>query len=480
MIRELCVIALSCLLVIPNVSFSHAYEQPKQEIDDRVVYTSAVTANWTVMYYLCGENHVSYEVDEMVDNLTKIGSSDDFHLIVLKDGDLQNDSVLYYIEKGTAVNLNTLYGWPDELDMGDPNTIKLFVDLVIRNYSAKHYVLIILSDCGSGWQGICRDAGVRDNGIPLMSMPTFANVLKEVTSDGKRKIDVIGFIPCVMGMFEVAYEIAPYVDYMVASEEHMLERLDNGPEYVWKYLESTWNLKNHTNMSPEEFASSIVNIYQPCDFPLWVFYGYMVLVKKGEYGRLIEFLSDILTRALNSLPDSKWHIVALHTTLSAVNLSRIDELGRTIDNLSSLLILHKQNNDIRGSIADARSEVREYGKLYVKDRSTVIPYIDFPIEKLAFNSFIDLYDFIQLLNKSTGNQAIKNACKDVMLKLNNAVIANKVMPDDASHGLSIYFPENKKLYNRYLWSDEIPSPYEDLRFSQDMSWDEFLKEYLGV
>ncbi|HID26184.1 MAG TPA: hypothetical protein EYP23_06985 [Thermoplasmata archaeon] len=70
--------------------------------------------------------------------------------------------------------------------MGDPNTVKSFVNLVTGEYPAQHYALIILSDCGSSWQGISRDAGARDNGIPLMSMPMFANVLKEVTFDGER------------------------------------------------------------------------------------------------------------------------------------------------------------------------------------------------------------------------------------------------------------------------------------------------------
>ncbi len=477
MIKATFMVFLGCLFIMPNLS---SYGLDGVVSDGNLMIDGAESANWTVMYYLCGENHVSYVAKEMLDNLTKVGSSNDFNLIVLRDGNQQGDSALYYIEEGRTVNLNTLYSWPNELDMGDPNTLKAFLNLVMEDYPAKHYALMILSDCGSGWQGICRDAGARNNGIPLMTMPTFADVLKDVTNDGEKKIDVIGFMPCVTGMFEVAYELAPYVDYMVASEEHLLERLDNGQEYVWRYLEPTWDLKNHTDMKAEEFASSIVDYYRPCDFPLWVFYGYMVIVKKGEYGRPVEFLSNILTRTLNSLPNPEWHIVATHTTLSAVNLSKVDQVARAIDNLSSLLLLNKYSSDVRNSIINARSEVREYGKSYVKDRSTVIQYINFPIEKLAFDSFVDLYDLVQLLNESVENQAVKNACKDVMLKLNIAVIANKAMPNDDSHGLSIYFPENKDLYNRYLWSDELPSPYENLRFSKDTRWDEFLKEYLGI
>jgi len=81
-------------------------------------------------------------------------------------------------------------------------------------------------------------------------------------------------------MFEVAYEIAPYVKYVVASEEHHLEELDEEYEYTWQYLETTWDLKNNTDMRPEEFAVSLVEQFTPCDFPMLVLYSYKVILKK--------------------------------------------------------------------------------------------------------------------------------------------------------------------------------------------------------
>jgi hypothetical protein len=440
------------------------------------------TADWTVMYYLCCENHVSYEADTIVNNLAKIGSSDNLNIIVLKDGDQNGDSVLYYIEEDNARNLNEEFGWPDEIDMGDPNTITSFIDLVKNNYSAKHYAFLILSDMGSGWQGICHDTRAPDKGIPLISIPTFANALKNVTDDGEDKIDVIVLMPCVMGMFEVAYEISPYVKYLVASEEHMLEELDKGPEYVLQYVQSTWNLRNNTDMTPEEFASSIINYYNPCDFPMWVFYSYMVLVKKGEYSRFIQLLSDFLTRRINKLRNPNLHIVSLHTTLSAIKLSNIQAAAEAIDNLSSILstLNNEHDEDVIQAIAKARNNVREYGKFYAKNRKTAIYYMNIPMEKSAFDSFVDIYDIANLINGSTENQVVKDACTQVMRKLKDTVIANSAMPDDESHGLSIYFPENGELYNKYLWADEISSPYEDLKFSRDTLWDDFLREYLDA
>ena len=443
-------------------------------------YPAKQTADWTVMYYLCCDNHVSYEADGIVTNLTNVGSSEKFNLIVLKDGDKDGDSVLYYVEKGNTVSLNDVYSWPDELDMADPNTIKSFIELVMDEYPANHYALIILSDHGSGCQGVCYDSSVENRDYAVIPMPISADALKDATSYGGKKIDVIGFMPCVSGMFEVAYELAPYVDYMVASEEHMLEDLDKGPEHTWQYLPSTWDLKNNTNMTPEQFAAGIVDYYKPCDFPLWVLYSYMVIVRQREYGKIVKTLSDILTKAVNKLKNPQFHIVVEHTTLSAVNLSKINDVTEEINNLSSLLILHGQNDQIKQAVKLARNNVREYGKFYAKKSSTLIYYINFPIEKLAFDSFVDLYDIVQLINEKAENQVVKDSCMQLMHKLKDCVVLNKAMENDESHGLSIYFPENNNLYNKYLWGKKNPAPYEDLRFSKDTMWDEFLKIYLNV
>ena len=173
---------------------------------------------------------ISYKADELIDNLTKIGSSNNFNLIVLKDGDKIGDSRLYYIKENGLINLSEQYNWPTELNMGNANTLKNFLSLIRDNYPANHYALIILSEHGSSCQGVCCDQDSW-NDFSIISIPEFAEVLKDITYNGSEKIDIIGFMPCITGMIEVAYEIAPYTRYMIASEEHMLEELDKGREY---------------------------------------------------------------------------------------------------------------------------------------------------------------------------------------------------------------------------------------------------------
>ena len=440
--------------------------------------TKVVLADWTVMYYLCCDNHISYEADIMLDNLTKVGSSQDFNLIALKDGNEQGDSALYKIEEGKLVDISSLYGIPSELDMSNSNTMRVFLQIAMSDFPAKHYCLYINSDCGSGWIGVCHDnQAVTNKNYPLIPYPKFSSVLKDVTSDGTNKLDVIVYNPCVSQAFEASYELYPYVNYMVASEEHMLEESDMGPQYVLKYLDSTWELKNNTALSPEEFAKSFVDSYIPCIQPLMVGFYYIAL-KHNNVFPFVRFLSEKATKFLNNRRNPSLHIVSFHTTLSLINLSKTDAVAKAIDNLASLLLLNINEKEIINSINKARSQVREYGKLYPKKWSIEPFYIEFPIEKFAYDSFVDLYNLVQLINRSVENQAIKNACTEVLNKLADAVIANKAMPNDESYGTSIYFPKAKALYNSNIWKGKILTKYEELRFSQDTQWDEFLRAYL--
>jgi len=474
---------LYTIIIVSLLLFSTILTTATNSKDNKII-TQGTTAKWTVMYERCGDNHISYEMEIFLDDLMKIGSANDFNLIALKDGGNDGDSALYMIEEGSLTNLNEIYGWPDELDMTNPNTLKSFIELVKTNYPADNYALFIMSDGGAGWQGIVHDAqnSSRDY-YPLISMPSLSQVLKDVTNNGCDKINVAVFFPCVMGMLEVAYEISPYVDYLVASEENMLEDLDNGPDYTLQHVQSMQDLKNNTDISPEEFATSFIYYYKPCELPLWVLYGHMIFTLKGKVGPLEQKISDILTNFFNNRRNPKFHISTVHTTLSAINLSKMNDVGEAMDNLASTLILNINEKKIINIVREARSNTREFAKFYAKFRSLFTFFTFLPLESLNMETFIDVYDLVQKINDATDNPGLKNSCMNVMNALDDAVIANAAMPDDEAHGLSLYFPSKKIYYNKYIFGsmfEEIEIPYEDISFSQDTLWDEFLKTYLNV
>ena len=92
--------------------------------------------------------------------------------------------------------------------------------------------------------------------------------------------------------------------------------------------------------------------------------------------------------------------------------------------------------------------------------------------------YIDFYNFLELLTINDSNVlTIKNNILNIM---DTAVIANKHLPTDPAHGLSIYFPRRTTDYNNSLRYEVLPSSYEETLFAIDTQWNEFLKIYLGI
>jgi len=124
-------------------------------------------SKWTIMIYLDGDNSLEDyafgDFNEMVDGG---GSQNGVNVIVLmdiKDGPTTLrfvtpggyiDSTTYEVYCGlddTCVNMG-------ELNMADPETLKEFVNWVMTNYPAEHYMLV-LWDHGAGWRTMSRMNG---------------------------------------------------------------------------------------------------------------------------------------------------------------------------------------------------------------------------------------------------------------------------------------------------------------------------------
>jgi hypothetical protein len=457
--KSLTIILISCVILLANISINKSAIAQSE-------------TDWTVMYYLCGDlSFFSKDPLDVLENLTKIGATEGLNILVMKDSIEIGDTQLILVNnKGEKEILNERFSWPDEVDTGNPNTLKLFCKLMMNAYPAKYYALIIVAPGTAGWQL----RSLHDqHGSHGPSWPVFGEMLKDITDNGENKIDVIFIESCVLGLIENAYEIAPYVDYMVTSEEH----IPDGELCSRRYYEPLQDLKNNIKMTPEEFANRGPYRHNPVNFSFF----------EGPYASDYASLG-LLAKLLNKLPFPKLHTVQMHTTCSAVNLSKINSLITTIDDLASFLILYKDNRKVYNAIKKARSEVREYGKGLARHWSLDLPFVflgksfyfyqRLPLEIFAFDCWIDLYNLVDLIGENVNIAEIKNKCLSVRDKLNDTITANTVVPGDESHGLSIYFPSSKRMYNRYVYGPRIPYPYENLRFSKNTMWDEFLKTYL--
>lgn len=113
-------------------------------------------------------------------------------------------------------------------NMGEPDTLSTFLSYAVDFASAERYALILWNHGGGPLYGVCFDE--RFSEVSTSDVLTLSELATALHGSpfGNKKLDLIGMDACLMGSLEVAYTVAPYADYMVASEE--LE-----PAFGWNY-----------------------------------------------------------------------------------------------------------------------------------------------------------------------------------------------------------------------------------------------------
>jgi len=167
-----------------------------------------VPAEWTVMFYMDGDNNVeSYALRDLAE-LEASGSNTDVNIVVLLDT-LEGPAELLYVQQGGST---TVQAW-GEVNMGDPATLTDFIDVTEALYPANNYALVMW-DHGGGIVGLCWDD--TSGGDRL----TLAEFRSGVVNAGL-SFDVTVFNACVMATAEVAHQMIGYSDYVIFSQENM-------------------------------------------------------------------------------------------------------------------------------------------------------------------------------------------------------------------------------------------------------------------
>ena len=424
-----------------------------------MVSSAKGVANWTVMYYICGDSNIKDYVESLLENLSHIGSTKDFNLIIFVDRYGEDDFHIYYIgKKGAFIEISTSLGWPSEIDTGDPDILKIFCAQMMRLYPAKYYALIPYASGGTGWQRFCLpDRHPKTRGV---SLPDLSNTLEFIFNRTHHKIDLM-FGSCGTGVIELAYEVAPYVNYLVLtqdclSREHLVER----------FYQATWDVRNNSNLTPEEFGKrAVIHLKPEC------FY-----YQESYYNKTLPNWIKIL----NNSTFKGLHTVLFYDSTAVINTSRVNKLVSKIDQLAYYLLDHIDDKRFLDGISKARSQTREYGKCFPKFYFLEPIYNKTRFEFMAYDCFIDIKDFIGHLKETIYDSQLEFLCNNIINGINETVSAIKKVPGDHSNGLSIYFPQEKILYNKYIFYGKIPYPYESLSFSKNTNWDEFLKAYLKI
>ncbi len=317
----------------------------------------------------------------------------------------------YFVTKGddeTKINSKVVEDM-GFVNMGEPATLTDFLVWGMKNYPAKKYV-ILMSDHGAGFLG-----GFEDR-EKMMTLPEIGQALAEAEKQTGVKPEVVIFDCCLMAQPEVAYELKDRAHTMIASEETVG---GIGMPYV-PMLNSMNKLAEEGNATAENISKGII---EECD----------------------------KTSAKST------------TTFSAIDLSKMDSVKASIDNLAEALM----NTDTdRKIIKDVLHDTTSYSQ-----RSSSAPYRDYrDLGHLADNI---------LKSKDITDPKLKEAAQDIKKVISEAVIAEEHIKDDedyaSSQGLAIYAPKNNKYMNEKLYNK-----YKDTAMSKDGKWDEFIEKLTDI
>lgn len=403
-------------------------------------------AQWTVMVYMAGDNNLSDASTRDLIELASVEVAPQVNVLVQHDTAGDGPTLLYRLESqaGLPKPLRDL----GETDSGDPRTLYRFIRWAQQEYPARYYALVLWGH-GNCWQppDLSRIAATRGSPIGeaeagrasegnlgnALFRPTIQTVLGQPTpteravcsDDGSgnaidaaelqkvltkaahyfgKPLDLLGLDACLMCNIELAYELKDCVRFMVGSEEIV-------PNDGWPYDRILRKLAAKPGMQPEELARHIPQQY----VKRYVRWGYPEPV-----------------------------------TLTAMDLSRIDQAIEPLDQLAGALIAHMPR--AAHEIWDAQLKSTRFWKA----------------------TLWDIAHFCEALQLRTENEEVRKAAGRVRAALAPGIDSfiveqrssgAKVAP---CGGLTVYLRPYRKPISRF---------YDSLSFARQVRWLDMIQAY---
>lgn len=139
--------------------------------------------------------------------------------------------------------------WGD-VNMGDPATLRRFIETAARIAPAKKH-LLIFSDHGAGWQGVCYDDSADGDGLTIDEIVGVLRATKPVVP----RWEMLGHDACLMGAFEVVEPLAEFSRVQVVSEELV-------PGDGWNYVTTLRQLNREPAMDGVQLGERIADSFQ--------------------------------------------------------------------------------------------------------------------------------------------------------------------------------------------------------------------------
>ncbi len=179
----------------------------------------------TLMVYLCGSNleteagAASADLAEMMTYVPRDGS---MRILVMPSGskewrtDISTDeTAIYELSNDGLEQLCTL---PAQ-SMGEPSALTALLDYGYTHAPAQRYALVMWDHGAGPNMGLCFDERyTTENGMDGLTLTELSAALA-ASPAAQTNLSWIGFDACLMASVETACVVAPYADYMIASQE---------------------------------------------------------------------------------------------------------------------------------------------------------------------------------------------------------------------------------------------------------------------
>jgi len=294
------------------------------------VGVQTVTREWTILVFMNAANNLEPDSVDDMNEMEQLGSTSDVNIVVQwkriagydsSNGDWRTTR-RYYVTRDNdpdTVNSNLLLDMGTGVDMGNPNTLRDFLQWGVRSFPARKYMVVIWNH-GAGWRAyrdrlniFARGVSYDDNTgnhIRIWELPLALSV--------GVKWNIIAFDASLMQMLEVAYEIRNLGDYIVGSEE-------SPPAAGYPYHRILAPVISNPNIAVRDFAAQIV-------------------------AQTINYYN----------PDSTDNI-----TQSALDASQVENVAQKVDALAQVLLTVAPGNGT--AIAAARDNAQAYAEYTFKD-----------------------------------------------------------------------------------------------------------------
>jgi hypothetical protein len=368
-------------------------------------------ADWTFIAYLDGDNDLFEFLARELNYMEMVGSTENVNIVVLLDGLSYEDTKRYYIIHDEDMgNISSEFEDLGELNMGDPDTLSDFVCWAIDNYPADNYYLT-LNNHGQGWKGVCSDWTDDD----YLTSEDLKTALSKIKNHLGKKLDILFFDACMMGMLELYYPIKEFFDFGISSEIIVSAT----KEYVYKLILE--DLTQNPGLNSKTIAENTAEIL----YDAGKFFDVAVIdgSRLDDLVLKINLLAEILIEKLSEYSDS---------------IKLVGQLTPMITGISY------------------RTEDGNYYNLW-----------QFDVYKFALNTKIIVNDI-----------QIKNAADKVIQAFDSTIILTLCyFPPHIPHlryGLSLL---HMCWFDYENVPDDLPDLYLNLDFAQDTLWDELLMEF---